>query len=329
MITVIKPYCCNLFWIFLIQLFFGIPAISSAQLTDTTGTSTGMKGAPRAYRPDTRSVAMGEATVADVTVSSSMNLNPASLSLTYQRNTVHLNLIQDWRTDIVTAGLTTPIIRFGTHSAIMQLTLHQSLDDPPVQIGNPLPLRPRITVVQIDLAYSINLKNTVSFGILNSSSLAKSRDGQYLTNYSSIGVIYAPSRSLSYGLVLRGLGRSTTYEILDTGQTILGSQVLRTSLELGATLHYPVEADHHFLSISFSNEKIFQERGIWYKTGAEWHIVKYLALRSGLIIHPEDRLFIPRLGTGLRLGQLSLDYSVSPRNRIHEHFHQFSISYHN
>src|SRR5690625_6536889 len=71
--------------------------------------------------------------------------------------------------------------------------------------------------------------------------------------------MYAPSRTISYVLTLKGLGRSITYEVLEGGRTILGSQALRQSLELGTTLHFPVDSDERYMSLSISNEKRFGE----------------------------------------------------------------------
>lgn len=296
-----------------------------AQITDSSGVAEGIRGAPRSLKYDARTIALGDATVADPTDLTAININPATLSFVRNSQAVHINIFQNWRNNLMLENLTIPAFHFDNHSVTAQFTLHHGGSNVTNFLGsNPLP-EPNLTMLQIDMAYAYSIENTLSFGILGSASYAETEVARFWTFSPSLGMIYAPSQSISYGIAFRGLGRSVVYQFVGDGITALGSQNLRESLELGATLQFPVDTDRTYLSLSLSNEKRFGENGIWYKAGLELKLLPPLAIRSGLLFQPEDAIYAPRFGVGISGRMVRFDFSISPSSRLYERFHQFGL----
>lgn len=312
--------------IFLIFLFPIVVPELRAQATDTTGTISGLRGAPPVYRFDTRTTALGSATVADGAAVSSVNINPALLSFVRDLQTVQLNTFQNWENNRLLTQMTLPAYRAGQHRVAMQMAYHTRGPDATNLLGAPLRPQPDFDLVQFDLAYSWSLDNVLSVGVMQTVSFAHNADARYWTGHTSLGVIYAPSESISYGMVFRGLGRSTTWEMIEDGRTTLGSQALNETLELGATLKFPVETDQTYLAISLSNEKRFTEPGIWYKGGLELKAASWLFLRSGILFNPETNTYEPRYGIGLEFNRFIFDYTLSRREHELDRFHQVGLT---
>lgn len=306
------------------MILAALPHLAMAQITDTTGTGIGQRGAPRVYKIDTRSTALGDATVADPSRIASLNINPAALSFVRDFRTVQISSFQNWDNNLMFENATFPVMEFEQHRVAAQVGLHHMGFDAINPAGGATLPEPDINMYQADLAYSYSYENLISFGVMGNFSLTKNEDAQYWTSHATFGTIYAPSQSVSYGLVFRGIGRSPVYEQLDDGSTILGSQDLRESLELGLTLKYPTVSEP-YLSISLANEKRFGENGIWYKVGAEYIAVDMLALRAGMIMHPENRIFAPRFGIGINSDIINVEYAFSYHDMLYERYHQIGI----
>jgi hypothetical protein len=312
-------------YISLILLALLIPITADAQLADTTGLSGGMMDAPIVYKAESRTIAMGNAGIADPYSNASMNLNPALLSFAVYNRSFNINSNQNWDNLIVYHMLTFPALQAGKHSFVLQAGLHhQSTDEFNLLTDREL-IDPDIAIFQVDAGYAFRISDVFSVGAFQNVTYSTNKNGQYWTYYANLGLIYNPVGTVSYAAVFRGLGRSPIYEFLENDVTILGSQALRQSLEIGATIRYPDQTDMPYLAISFSNEKRFGEDGMWYKAGVEVKPVSLVSLRSGLMFKPEDRLFIPRYGLGLNLAFIHLDYSASPRSVYGEHFHQLGL----
>ncbi|MEX0648888.1 MAG: hypothetical protein WEA56_11090 [Balneolaceae bacterium] len=311
-----------------------LPGEVWAQLTDTTGVSEGLRGAPRAYNYDARTTALGDATVADPTYLTGFNMNPATLSFVRDADVVQLNSYHAWNNNLMEQSITLPAIRYRNHRMAAQFgVIHNGINSLNYRGESQVP-EPNLNGAHMDLAYAISYENVLSFGILNSFRYAQNsnnNDGRW-SYFASLGVLYAPSESVSYGVAFRGLGHSPVYQLAEAGQlgnsgeTILADQNLRESLELGATLKFPVDTDHNYLALSLANEKRFGEDGIWYKIGFEFYVVPALALRSGLLFQPDRDLYTPRFGLGLDVDILKIDYSVSYKDQIFEHFHQLGLT---
>lgn len=315
----------SLLFIPAITLLVSLPA--AAQVTDTTGTGTGLRGVPHVYKYDARSTALGEATVADPTNLSSININPAALSFVRHYNVVQVNSYQNWNNNLMTQNATFPVFAVDQHRFAGQLGFYHGGFNSTNPIGEaPFP-EPDLNMYQFDLVYAYSLENVLSFGILNSTTLAQNDIARYWTNFTSLGLMYAPSQTLSYGFALRGLGRSVEYQITEEGSTTLGSQELRESIELGATIAFPVDNEETDVSLSLANEKRFGQNGIWYKLGLEGRALDIFKLRGGFLWHPDSEIFAPRFGVGIDSETIRLDYSISAQERLNERFHQLGITF--
>lgn len=298
-----------------------------AQMADSSGTSNGLPGATRAQRIDTRSVSLAGASMADPYSISSMNINPALISFVRNPVGIEYHIYQNWSNNIFQQNLTLPAIRIENHTAVLQMNYSTSgdpfLNSP---YGEPSLPEPNIMLYDIAVGYSFSIDNLVSVGILNNFTYANDDEVEYLTYFADFGFIYKPADHLTYGLVFRGLGSSIIYQLDDNNRTNLNTHNLRERLEIGTTLQFPAESDHPWMTLSFSNEKLFGRRGIWYKGGLELKPNPYLAFRSGLIFVPIDRFVAPRYGIGINTDYLRLDYSISPKQVLSERFHQFSLT---
>lgn len=307
-------------------LCIALPADLLAQLTDTTGTGSGMRGAPHVYKYDTRTTALGDATVADPTNLSVININPASLAFVRNFEVIQFNTFQNWNNNLMLNNATLPVYRDANNRLAAQVGISNSGLNTTNPLGGNQQPEPELNLYQVDLAYSYSYENVISVGVYNNTTLSQNSDAKYWTNFTTIGMLYAPSPTLSYGMVVRGIGRSVVYNITQNGNTTLGSQNLRESLELGANIRFPVEADDTNVSLSLANEKRFGENGIWYKVGLEVIAESIVAIRGGYVLHPESRLYAPRFGLGFIADFVQVDYSVSLHERLYERYHQLGIT---
>lgn len=326
----IHSIVCLLLGIFLHNTTYG-------QLTDTTDSER--RGAPRIYKYSARTGALADATVADPTYLSGINVNPANLSFVEDLTTIQVNMSQNWDNNMVLENVTLPAIRLGNHSFAAQFSIHHDRAFKTLNLlGNNTQPQPKMTIYQMDFVYAFSIDDVLSFGVLNNISYAKNVIAQYLTFYPTFGILYAPSESLTYGIAFRGLGRSATYFIPNPNQgsclqrdnclTTFGSQKLRKSLELGASLRLPAESDHTAFSIYLANEKQFEQDGLWYKAGLEITSLANLALRTGILYQSAEKILAPRFGLGITTDVLELDYTVSHSKELFERYHQLAITIH-
>jgi len=314
--------------IFCAALSMVIQSTAQAQLTDTT--NSGQRGAPRIYKYSARTGAMADATVADANNLSVVNINPAGLGLVKDLSEAQINIAQNWNNNLMLENFTLPAVRAGTHSFALQFAVHHDRGFETLNLlgRNSLP-QPKITMVQLDIAYALTIKNVLSLGIFNNISYAENSIAYYWTFNPTFGVLYAPSEAISYGIAFRGLGRSPTYMVHSLSTTTLGSQHLPRSLELGATLNYPTEMRKKpYFSISMANEKRFGEDGLWYKVGIEIKRIPYLAFRSGLLYQSATNTYAPRFGMGITSNVIEIDYTVSHSQDLFERYHQLGITIH-
>jgi hypothetical protein len=318
----------NILVIFGIYCFL-LPHGLAAQVPQTTPLS---QGTPTVYKIDTRSAALADATIADPLLLSSMNINPAAIAFTRNFQAVHTNLSHEFNSNLSWKNVTLPVLKSRMHTIAMQVGHHGiGLD-----IMNPFSgpdYQAEFNAFQFDVAYAISFQNVFSIGLSNNVSFATNPYSEYWTTHLAVGMLYAPSQSITYGAAFRGIGRTTDWKIIPDGRTGIGSQDIPNSLELGATLHFPVDTDKTWLSVSLANEKRFGEKGIWYKAGVETYALPWLAIRTGMLFHLESptetssNIVAPRMGLGINKHTFSLDYSFSPSDKLPERFHQIGISF--
>ncbi len=301
-----------------IMLWMAVAFTLQAQPSDTTFT-------PRIYAFDTRTTAMGDATVADPHSLSAISVNPASLSFVRNLRSFSLYAVQNVNNNRMTEIVTFPGIGNGSQRIAFQLGIQHGGTNASNYFGAGTYPEPTLTAYSANMAYAVSFANVLSLGILNNVTFARNNDAQYWTYSADLGLLYAPSESVRYGMAFRGLGRSVTYDIIEDDRTTLGSEKGRNALELGATLTFPTNTDRTYFSLSLANEKRFGEDGIWYKGGLELKPVQALSLRSGFVFHPENNVYIPRLGIGFNQNRFALDYAVSLSKELNERFHQIGI----
>lgn len=297
-----------------------------SQLADTTGVDLGFRGSPRIQKTDARSAALAGATVADIYSNSSVNSNPALISLVKRPNSIQYHNYKNWSNNVVQQSAVLPAIRISNHTIVLQGTMMYDGNNWGNLTGeHTLPV-PDLQVFEAGVAYAYRLAGSLSVGVLNTTSYGQSNESEFWANHSTIGLLYAPEFNVTYGAALRGLGTSIIYELDPRGNTLLQTQTVRTVLEIGATLKFPVESDDPFLAISFSNEKQFGVKGIWYKGGIELKPIPFFAMRSGILFEPDQGILLPRYGLGVDANFFRADYSISPRQFQAERFHQISIT---
>lgn len=302
-----------------------VPTQLQAQIDSTDIAQN--RGKPTLHKYDARTLSLAGATVADATRLTAININPASLTFVKHQNLVQLNISQNWNNDMVLGNMTFPIFRNNNHGIAGQVGIHQSGIESPEFIRDNTLERPDISLYQFDLAYAYSLDNVLSFGIQNHFSFAHTQDHQSWTYFPTFGMLYSPSQSISYGVAYRGLGRNVFYRV-QNDRTLLESEYQKNSLELGATLKFPVDTDQNYLALSLANEKRFEEDGIWYKTGLEVKPASFLLLRGGLLFRPEDEIYAGRFGIGIVTSMLELDYTLSSVDRLYENYHQLGLTIH-
>ena len=311
----------TVFTLFLI-LFCQNDALAQIQTDDSR------KGVLSDQMLDTRSLSMAGSTIADFYGGGpSIGINAALSGLIHNPTFIQFNSNHNWDSNVMQHHLTLPTLANGPHHFTAQFGLfQQGIENLPFTNPPTLPV-PDVTIYRAELAYAIAFSDYFSIGTLQSISYVTTREeAQYWNYFADIGLVYAPDGSISYGLIFRGLGHQTAYEIIETGQTTLGSRLAQQSIEIGATLRYPVEENKTYLSISFSNEKRFGETGMWYKTGIEIFSASVISLRGGVMVNFDQSLFIPRTGLGIDAGMFKIDYMIAPKNLIGEQFHQIGLT---
>ena len=276
---------------------------------------------------DTRSLSMANTTIADLYGSGpSIGINAALSGLIRNPHFIQFTTHHNWDTNTLQHTLTLPTVTYGPHHVTARFgILHGGVDNLPFTNPPSLP-QPDVTMYRAELAYAIAFSSYFSIGTLQSFSYtATSEEAQYWNYSADIGLVYAPDSPISYGMVFRGLGHQTTYEIIETGVTTLGNRLAQQSIEIGATLRYPEEANKTYFSLSFANEKRFGEEGLWYKAGLEIIPVSVISIRAGAMVNFDQSLFIPRIGLGINASLFQLDYVIAPKNLIGEQFHQIGL----
>lgn len=280
-----------------------------------------------------RSTALASSTIADYTELSSVYLNPAILSFVRNMKRVEFNSSQNWDNNLMQQNLTLPFLAVNRHRVTLQTGfLHRGLDsvNPPF---TELESSPHLNLSRFDLAYAYSISPTVSMGALYSASFAYNSDSDLMTNLASFGVMYAPSKSISYGVAFRGLGEHVGYRIAGSNVTELFKDNSTEILEVGGTLNYPIDTDKTYFSLSIANQKQFGVSGLWYKMGLELNLnisdkPFQIQVRNGIIMHPDNNIYAPTSGLGLNIGKFSLSYSISPGTQLDERFQQLGFIIH-
>ncbi|MCH8556271.1 MAG: hypothetical protein LAT84_00555 [Balneolia bacterium] len=273
---------------------------------------------------DTRSLALGSSTLADIYFSDAFGINPAIVGFGEHGNYIHGSLNQDWNTNILQATLALPRLEVGRHSIGSRLSA-VNRGPAAINIGDAPAFNPTYTLVQASVAYAYRIHEHLSLGTLQYVTYADHLSDSGVSYGADLGLLYAPDGAVTYAIAFRGLGQDPVVLRDEAGER-LNYEMMHQVLEIGATLRYPEFEDYHYFSFSLSNEKRFNEDGMWYKAGLEVLPVSFLALRSGLMLQTEDNRLVPRFGIGTSFSILRFDYSIGPNERNNVRFHQFGLS---
>jgi len=286
------------------------------------------KGEIRSQKFDTRSLSLGNATIADLYGGLGIGINAAVSGLSEKGSLLRSDSYHDWNTNLMQHNLTLPTVHFNAHKLIMRLGfLHNGLNEINPS-ATPSAPEPDLNNYEADLAYALAITDDFSMGLLQQVSYLDNNEEQFVIYNADISLIYAPDGPISYGMAFRGIGREGNYDIIPSGETIIFTSSKKSAFEIGATYHYTVD-DRYFFSLSLANEKRFgedEDDEIWYKAGLELSPIPFLALRGGILFQIDNDIFLPRAGVGLVTGFLNIDYAIAPDNFSGEQFHQLGLT---
>lgn len=284
------------------------------------------EGALRIQKFDARTLSLGNATLADTFGKTTIGINPAMSGLLNNGREIQVNFYHNWDTNLMQHDITLPTLIVDKHHVTARGGITTSGIDEINYLGSaPLP-EPDVNQYFAEVAYAYAFSDVFSMGVLQSVTYTFNDETDFLTYFADLGLVYTPADNISYGLVLRGIGRDSHYIINAAEETILYHQRLGQTLDLGSTFRFSTN-DRTFLTVSLANEKRFGEDGIWYKGGIEYLPFPPISLRTGALFHIGQNEFIPRFGLGFNTGYFNLDYMVSPKNLRGENFHQLGLTF--
>jgi hypothetical protein len=163
------------------------------------------------------------------------------------------------------------------------------------------------------LAYRFpSVSSDLSVGVLGNLRAGKDAARTREAARFSLGLMYSPAPGISYSAIYRGLGTDLAYTAAaPPNAPVTQAQVeqLPKSLELGSTMRYPASSAEPFMTISIAGEKDFTTHVLRIRGGIETIIMDVLSLRMGYV-NAEVRQW--RLGAGVTVGRLLVDYAVMP-----------------
>lgn len=246
--------------------------------------------------------------------------NPASFLFSETNTKVLVNSFYSPYYNVVAQNITGVIKRNDRH----YFALGGSLKHTGPEI-DPFPKPTRFlnfTQIGLSLNYATMISSTFSMGLGLNSVYGITDDVSDWAIRSRIGLFYAPSPSVSYGVSYSGFGSSRytnlgggllySYQENETGEgngTTLLIERAPHRLEIGTTFRFPTLSNQPNFKLSFANEKIFGEPGLIYKGGLEIYPFDLIALRGGYFYSPYAQG--GRAGIGLLLSGVTIDYAFA------------------
>lgn len=252
-----------------------------------------------------RNVALGNANIADAHDMSAIYENPSSIAF-LEEPSVFFNHTQGNFSEMQ-ENLAFPVV----YSSSQMLALGAQFYTIGVFTNS------RVTgryATGYDIAYAQRLTQAFGLGGAVTYQTGVVTHGSHASAASySLGVEYAPTENVKYGLVLSDLG--TNLDFIDSNSSVIPVQTITPRrLEVGATMRFPSDETMQpsFLNISLASEKIFGVSGVNYRGGIEYYPFHFLALRFGYVAGPS--IHEPRYGVGLKEGPFSVDYAAYTLN---------------
>jgi hypothetical protein len=277
------------------------------------------------FQPDTRSAALGDATVGDVFSSLTMISNPAIIAMNPGMIEFHSSGRHFRGSNIWGAQVQLPVLQAGINFITISAGAKRK-GPPSLRIGDSPEFNPDLRSYYSRISYGIRISEYVSAGISQRFTLSE-LDGENDVSFTTdLGFIYNPDGPVSYGIAMRGIGNAISAVSVSGAPALLDSSLDRQVLEIGATLNYPYDSDEHIFSMSLSNEKRFGIAGLTYKGGFEYLPLEFLAIRGGLQLQSEENTLAPRFGLGLNFAMFSFEYAMAPDEIFRNDYHQFGLS---
>ena len=139
--------------------------------------------------------------------------------------------------------------------------------------------------------------------------------------FTSLGIFYAPSPEISYGLTYEGIELASSFR--SNGEaTVAGWEPIPRRFAIGIAMRYPSSYSDRQLTVSVSNEKQIGLAGLFYKMGIEILPWRFLAVRTGFLTGPETESL--RYGAGILASQMEVSYTYIPYS-IKGRYHQLSM----
>jgi hypothetical protein len=262
-----------------------------------------------------RTASLGGAGVAEAADASSMYWNPAAMSFVSHSSIVASSILE-WNREAVYGTVSLPPLSLGRQQVLI-------LGGTGSVYGKDL-TQPYFTYSGIDLGYAIKFYDVVSVGFLTNIRYGKTRLYGIGAASTSLGVFYAPSPGITYGLSFEGIGMGINNSFDGNENKIYYARSLEKSLHIGSTFRFPSLYREAYIAILLESQKIFNKRGATYRAGIETYPFHFLKLRGGLIAGSGS--VSGTMGGGITFGRFGLDYAVSPSTKI-SRFHQMSAWY--
>lgn len=285
-----------------------------------------------------RAASLANTQVSDAYSLEGIYTNPAAFLFSESNTTLSSNFFYNNYFNTIAENLNAVLIRNNNHLLAAGATIKHNAPSSVAPLQPNVPIR--FNQYGLSIFYATKLTPTFSAGGGVSGVYGSTTDDRNWGITTNLGLFYAPSSSVSYGLAYSGLGGRIdnlgaglhyiyTEELDENGQetesTTLILEKIPHRLELGATFRFPSISKRPDFKLSFANEKIFGEPGLIYKVGLELFPTEILAVRGGYFFSPIASG--GRLGLGVFIRNMSLDYSFSQTTiGVEGYSHQLSIS---
>lgn len=267
------------------------------------------------FRYGARASSFAGAYVSEIYDLGSMYWNPASLSHLHRR-TIFFNYQQEW------AGkMKSELFAFPLPSGFVMSTAG-GINAAQLTIPDQSHRQHLGLIYGFDFVAAFRLAPTFSIGARNSVYSYNMNTHSTWASSLSIGLLYAPSPDISYGMVLSDIGKTISFM-----SGVDSIALLRTSLpkrlSVGLTMRFPSSRSERIVSIILANDKTFGQRGLRYNGAIEWTINSILDLRTGYVVSPTYAG--AKYGIGIHAGRVQFDYAISP-STLTNRFHEFTCA---
>lgn len=261
----------------------------------------------------TQAAALGNAYAAHVQDVSSMYWNPAAISF-LEKRTVVVNAVMDSQTDVFHHMVAAPLWHSDDHFLAAGI------------VGSHFGrqwYRPYFSNYGVDIGYCAKLTPFLSVGTLVNLRYGQIIGSSLWAGSGTLGLLYYPSRGITYGIRLGGLGPGIVYRQEGKRKTLSYDSQLPKGLTLGSTFRFPTTTSYSTVTLSFDCGLDLRSRDLTNGFGFELSPWKALTLRVGLA--RENTITMFRYGAGIQAGFLQVDYAYVPLSNGN-HFHHSSLS---